>query len=675
VFLSLGSGNCDVEIRMALLLRERGMTDFVIECLELSPQMLLRGAESAKAAGVGANLAFVEGDFNRWRAARQYATIAAHQSLHHVLELEHLFAEVKRGLHPAGYFVTDDMIGRNGHQRWPEALEAMQSFWYELPLKYRWNCMLKRFEEEYANFDCSLEGFEGIRAQDILPLLVRQFDFELFIAFGNIIDAFIDRSFGWNFKLDGEWDRAFIDRVHAFDEQAILGGSLSPTHVFAVMTPAPCAEHRYSRGLSPERCLRKEPHVNRNRRLAITTPALAPQQTGGMSYSMRLAASAGARPYTWLASGLPPGLVLNAEGQLSGTIEADGDFTPLIVVKDGAGSPAAAAQRYTILAANTDEGGPLTAIEPEQPWHGTVGARYSEALLAYGGTPPLRWSLSEGGLPRGLYMDAATGVVAGEPCCTSDTLVSVRVTDSAGQSAAASVKLKIGPPAAHWSRIGVLPHLPCGANWDTSLVLVNPAPEEVTLAVEIHSSDTRHSEWTLFPAPARCSCHRSGHYTLAPHASLSVTLNRGRKDETSGWAEVFATGPVTGHASLRYRTPNGALTEATAPMEVGGGPKLLVPFDNGGGNRAGLALLNLSEVHPDTLICAIWDDGGEFISTERVPLSGRRHTSFMVAERFACTAGRRGTISVRAVSGAPVHAVSLRVGSEGTFALLPRLTI
>jgi len=410
VFLSLGAGNCDVEVRTAQLLRQAGLTDFVIECLELNPSMIGRGRDLAGKSGVRDHLAFIEGDFNRWTADKQYAAIAAHQSLHHVLELEHLFAEVKRGLHPAGFFVTDDMIGRNGHQRWPEALSAMRRFWHELPLEYRWNWPLKRLEEDYINHDCADEAFEGIRAQDVLPLLVRNFDFSLFIAFSNIIDVFIDRTFGWNFDASAEWDRDFVDRLHAFDEQAILDGTLTPTHMFAAMTPVPCTEHRYSRGLAPQRCLRREPHAPECECLTIVTPALRPQPCGRRSYSMELAASGGVPPYSWSAEGLPPSLALSPEGRLSGAIETEGEFTAVITLRDSASPPAVIAQRYTILNRASEQALQAALIEQtrlfrrtawilqvaltqvKQWCRGYVGWKYTKALLDTLGTPPLRWA-------------------------------------------------------------------------------------------------------------------------------------------------------------------------------------------------------------------------------------------------------------------------------------------
>jgi hypothetical protein len=53
--------------------------------------------------------------------------------------------------------------------RWPEALELVTELWKELPTKYKDNCLLKRVQLEYENWDCSTEGFEGVRSQDILP--------------------------------------------------------------------------------------------------------------------------------------------------------------------------------------------------------------------------------------------------------------------------------------------------------------------------------------------------------------------------------------------------------------------------------------------------------------------------------------------------------------------------
>ncbi|MBO9663263.1 MAG: class I SAM-dependent methyltransferase [Dokdonella sp.] len=256
-FASLGCGNCDTEVRVAGLLAGRGLRDFIIDCVDINRAMLDRGQALAAAAGVSEHIRPVVGDFNDWRPETRYAAIMANQSLHHVLKLEGLFAAIEQALDANGRLVTSDMIGRNGHMRWPEALEIVQEFWAELPPQSRYNVQLKRHEERFGNWDCSSEGFEGIRAQDVLRLLIERFDFELFVAYANLIDIFIDRSFGPHFDVNEAADLAFIDRVHARDEAEILAGRIKPTHMMAVLRKRPYAgETQTFAHLTPRFCLR-----------------------------------------------------------------------------------------------------------------------------------------------------------------------------------------------------------------------------------------------------------------------------------------------------------------------------------------------------------------------------------------------------------------------------------
>jgi SAM-dependent methyltransferase len=254
---SIGAGNCDTEIRLAQALLAEGFDDFEIECIDLNPRMLERGAADAKAAGVLRLMRFTQADFNRWTATRRYNAIVANQSLHHVLALEHLLDAIRDALAPAGLFVTSDMIGRNGHQRWPEARAIVDEFWAELPAAYRRNLQLGRHEETFLDWDCAGDGFEGIRAQDVLPLSIERFAFDLFIAFGNVIDPFIDRSFGHHFDPANAWDRGFIDRVHARDEREIDAGNITPTHMMAVMGVGREGQGLALPGLTPARCVRR----------------------------------------------------------------------------------------------------------------------------------------------------------------------------------------------------------------------------------------------------------------------------------------------------------------------------------------------------------------------------------------------------------------------------------
>ena len=250
--LSIGCGDSATEINNAQWLLEQGIANFRFECLDLNAEVLERGRRSVMEKGFADRFEFATFDINTWKPAGQYHIVLAIQCLHHFVELELLFDKVHGALHPEGFFLTDDMIGRNGHQRWPEALKFVEEFWEELPASYRYNPGLKRIERRFENLDCSTIGFEGIRAQDILPLLIQRFHFDMFCGFGNIVDIFVDRVYGPNFDPEKEWDRLFIDRVHAADVREIESGRVKPTHMYAAMMKHRSSNPKFHKHLTPE---------------------------------------------------------------------------------------------------------------------------------------------------------------------------------------------------------------------------------------------------------------------------------------------------------------------------------------------------------------------------------------------------------------------------------------
>ena len=255
-FLSIGAGDCEIEVGLARSLAQRDGRPFVIECLDMNRTILERGLKRAEAEGVAAHIVPVATDVNRWQPQGRYDAVLANQSLHHIVGLENLFDGVARSLAPGGRFVVSDMIGRNGHKRWPEALAIVEEFWATLPSAYRVDRQRNVQEGRFPDTDYSTRGFEGIRAQDILPLLVERFAFDAFVGFANVIDPFVDRSFGPNFSVDRDWDREFIDRVHARDEAALGRGEITPTHMLAVMCVGREGENRFADGRSPRQSIR-----------------------------------------------------------------------------------------------------------------------------------------------------------------------------------------------------------------------------------------------------------------------------------------------------------------------------------------------------------------------------------------------------------------------------------
>lgn len=254
--LSLGAGNCDTEARLAGLLRQAAITNFVFHCLEINPQMLARGRRLVQERKLSSFFVFVEADINSWEARTSYDIVIANQSLHHIVELELVCEKIRRCLRDSGFFLTNDMIGRNGHMRWPEALELVQACWTLLDEKHKWNHAIGRHEATYENWDCSVEGFEGVRSQDILPLLTKHFQFDCFLGFSNAINIFVDRAFGHNFDVSNPRDCYFIDFVSHLDDYFIEAGKLKPTQMIAAMTKAGGSPVKVYKHLTPAFCIR-----------------------------------------------------------------------------------------------------------------------------------------------------------------------------------------------------------------------------------------------------------------------------------------------------------------------------------------------------------------------------------------------------------------------------------
>lgn len=253
---SLGCGDCTSEIEIAKQMIGMGIHDLRFDCFDLSPYVLERAKQAIESAGLSGLMHLYTADINTLSLdTSAYVGVMVSHALHHFSALEHVFDAIVNGLCEDGVFVCSDMIGRNGHMRWPEAETVVRQAWRFLPPEYKYNHLAQRQEDEFVNWDCSSDSFEGIRSQDILPLLVRKFHFERFLAFGNLPDVFVERTFGPNFSVDNPRDTAFIDYMEELNTIFINAGILKPTQMFAVMSKR-TGKVICDRGWTPEFCVR-----------------------------------------------------------------------------------------------------------------------------------------------------------------------------------------------------------------------------------------------------------------------------------------------------------------------------------------------------------------------------------------------------------------------------------
>lgn len=76
---------------------------------------------------------------------------------------------------------------------------------------------------------------------------------------------------------------------------------------------------------------------------------------------------------------------------------------------------------------------------------GALTSSYSQTLAATGGSGSYTWSVIDGALPAGLSLTASSGLISGTPTVLSNSPLTVKVTDSDGNTASKALAIKVNP--------------------------------------------------------------------------------------------------------------------------------------------------------------------------------------------------------------------------------------
>jgi hypothetical protein len=204
--------------------------------------------------------------------------------------------------------------------------------------------------------------------------------------------------------------------------------------------------------------------ANVNRAPALIAPA--PQTSAeGETVSVNLSASGSdpdGDPLTFSATGLPPGLTIGGNGVVSGTLgfTAAGDYNPILTVSDDSASSTSQPFLWTVN--NTNR---APSVMPLPDRSDAVGKAITLAVLAQDPDGD-KVTFSAAGLPGGVSIDPATGVIGGTLTAAGTFSVTVSASDgSASGSASFKWIVNAAPPPP--------PPPPAGG-------IVNPGPRTST---------------------------------------------------------------------------------------------------------------------------------------------------------------------------------------------------
>lgn len=169
--LSLCSGAARIEAGMAALAGPAARWTL----MDLN-ESLLQSAAANFPDGITPEL--VAGDLNRIRDfGARFDVILCVSGLHHIVELESVFAFIDVALADDGEFWSiGEAIGRNGNRLWGRDLAAANACFSALPERLRHNHHTGKIDASLPDDDYGSASFEGIRSQELLPLMLERFD-------------------------------------------------------------------------------------------------------------------------------------------------------------------------------------------------------------------------------------------------------------------------------------------------------------------------------------------------------------------------------------------------------------------------------------------------------------------------------------------------------------------
>ena len=207
----------------------------------------------------------------------------------------------------------------------------------------------------------------------------------------------------------------------------------------------------------------------------ITSGSLPPGNTS-TAYSATLAASGGTQPYTFTASGLPPGVTLSGSS-LGGTPTTAGNYSVTVKASDSGGLSVSASYSVTITSSST----PLSIFSTALS-NATAGQPYSGSVSASGGTGSYTFSQSGGVLPAGMSF-SSSGQVTGTPNVPGPYSLGVKVTDSNGAFAVGSVTLTVVPAPLQITNSSTFPSAIAGSDYPAQQLMASGGVQPYTLSI------------------------------------------------------------------------------------------------------------------------------------------------------------------------------------------------
>ncbi len=218
---------------------------------------------------------------------------------------------------------------------------------------------------------------------------------------------------------------------------------------------------------------------------------------------------------------------------------------------------------------------------------------------------------------------------------------------------------------------GSMAQVASGGGWQTTFTLVNTgiSAAQAQLSFFDNNGNALSLPLTFVQSGATMTVPTISQTIVAGATLVILTQGSNAGATLVGSAQLTTTGNVGGFAIFRY---NATGQEAVVPLETRNASGYVLAFDNTNGLATGLALANVSNQAVAAPV-VLRDDTGASLGTATINLAARGHTSFILTDRYASVAGKRGTVEFDTPAGAQISALGLRATPTGAVTTIPVL--
>jgi len=191
-----------------------------VHAIDISEGAIESARRTAEEAGLAAHIEYEVGDINKLEfSASTYDLVVAMSSIHHVSELEKLFAQCARTLKPGGLLFMDEYVGPSRFQTPPELRVLIDGLLKTLPEHYRRNLFTNdgTTRDEYlpptVEQMIALDPSEAVRSAEIMSVLRGHFEVVEHKPYGGGIQHQLFSGIMGNFDPENEEDVALLKAI------------------------------------------------------------------------------------------------------------------------------------------------------------------------------------------------------------------------------------------------------------------------------------------------------------------------------------------------------------------------------------------------------------------------------------------------------------------------------